>query len=363
MCGVADTMRAGTSESKTGAFAVRTVRQLPYDRVMQDQPSLPPAAAPEPRPAPRERQDRRAHPEAGRRGRRPPSRVARFMRSAGGDVVMIVLLIAAIGFIAQSIPRVLDRQRPLAQRLLERMPERPPAAVAARPGEDPRAAIVRTPEYQRDKTKFAADLVATGRMDPARADSVAGYVVRESHLRGVPPALIFGLMLTENSRFERTARSNVGAVGIMQIYPKVWLRPLGKEFGTDLESDSTNVKYGVFILSQYFKPKRGETESQSWRRAFLRYNGCVRGTNTPNCHTYPDKIQRYVEREGRTLCAGQGFYDCIAKPFRIAFLGESGGDVDLDAPNPTPKPPEERPTSVEPKREETPAPRRQLPSR
>ena len=50
--------------------------------------------------------------------------------------------------------------------------------------------------------------------------------------------------------------SNVGAVGLMQVYPKVWLK---KEFsdslGKDLASDSTNVRYGVFILDQYFHPR------------------------------------------------------------------------------------------------------------
>ena len=28
------------------------------------------------------------------------------------------------------------------------------------------------------------------------------------------------------------------------------------------------------------------------RRALLAYNGCVRGTFTPDCHLYPDKVNR-----------------------------------------------------------------------
>jgi hypothetical protein len=31
-------------------------------------------------------------------------------------------------------------------------------------------------------------------------------------------------------------------------------------------------------------------------RALLRYNGCVKGTNTPNCHTYSGKVMRYADQ-------------------------------------------------------------------
>jgi len=32
------------------------------------------------------------------------------------------------------------------------------------------------------------------------------------------------------------------------------------------------------------------------RVALLRYNGCVRGRNTPNCHLYDDKVLRHAGR-------------------------------------------------------------------
>jgi hypothetical protein len=94
------------------------------------------------------------------------------------------------------------------------------------------------------------------------------------------------------------------------------------------------MKYGVYILEEYLKPKEGQglREAQV-RRGLLKYNGCVRGTNTPNCRTYPDKIERYVERDAKSLCAGRDFYDCIARPFVRGLLGErneveeSAGDV------------------------------------
>jgi soluble lytic murein transglycosylase-like protein len=117
----------------------------------------------------------------------------------------------------------------------------------------------------------------------------------------------------------------VGAVGLMQVYPKVWLK---KEFsdslGADLASDSTNVRYGVFILSRYFNPrtKSGETRPRDYRTALLRYNGCVKGTNTPHCKNYPDKVKQYVEASAKSICDGRSFYDCIAKPIIDGLFGD-----------------------------------------
>jgi soluble lytic murein transglycosylase-like protein len=118
------------------------------------------------------------------------------------------------------------------------------------------AAIERSPEFAEQKRRFSSDLVRTGRMSQERADSIAHFAVREAFLRGVPPAVIFGVMLTENAQFISRAQSNVGAVGLMQVYPKVWLKELSKKFGqSDIAADSTNLRYGVFILSNYLKPR------------------------------------------------------------------------------------------------------------
>ena len=60
--------------------------------------------------------------------------------------------------------------------------------------------------------------------------------------------IIFGVMLTENAQFVSKARSNVGAVGLMQVYPKVWAtKEMSALLGKDIATDSTNVKYGVFM--------------------------------------------------------------------------------------------------------------------
>ncbi|MFL5470090.1 MAG: hypothetical protein ACJ8AE_09880, partial [Gemmatimonadaceae bacterium] len=47
---------------------------------------------------------------------------------------------------------------------------------------------------------------------------------------------------------------------------------------------------GVSILADLIK------RSPSVERALLRYNGCVRGTNTPHCHTYSGKVLAFAEQ-------------------------------------------------------------------
>jgi hypothetical protein len=48
----------------------------------------------------------------------------------------------------------------------------------------------------------------------------------------------------------------------------------------------------------------------------------VKGSNTPNCHTYPTKVKSYVEKLGSSICGDKTFYDCIAKPFIAGLFGK-----------------------------------------
>lgn len=273
------------------------------------------------------------------------SRASRIAR----PVIAVVTLVAAIGYTASVMRPIYAGNAPVVGDVIRAVaaPEPPPEGPfeAGRPTADSVARIEASPEFAEQKRRFAEDLVRTGRMSQARADSIAHFAVREAFLRGVPPAVIFGVMLTENAQFISRAQSNVGAVGLMQVYPKVWAKALSRKFGTtDIEADSTNLRYGVFILEHYLKPRarrRGKEPPPSpehlvaiapgsLMKGLLRYNGCVRGTNTPRCHTYPSKVQKYVEREAVSLCGGKSFYDCIAQPFMAGLLGRpssaNGGD-------------------------------------
>jgi hypothetical protein len=177
-------------------------------------------------------------------------------------------------------------------------------------------------QFETDRKAFATDLVNTGRIDSVRANEIATYAVREAYKKDIPPALVFGVLLTENSTFKSKAKSNVGAVGLMQIYPKVWVPTLGKIFGKNLRDDETNLRYGVHILSHYvYTAAKKATNATDDPRGvvstgLLRYNGCVRGTNTPNCKTYPAKVMRAVEQFAVAQCAGDA-QGCIDRPMRL----------------------------------------------
>lgn len=77
-------------------------------------------------------------------------------------------------------------------------------------------------------------------------------VVLHSGNVGLDPAWAYGLMRQE-SRFVTTARSNVGAGGLMQIMPntaKLVARQMGETYNPAALSDmNTNVRYGTYYLS------------------------------------------------------------------------------------------------------------------
>ena len=265
--------------------------------------------------------DRRADGGESRRGKRP-NRNARIAKIIGRDAALVVVTLAAIIVGIRMTNPIFTNQPKVVESLIEKAPIAKAVLDTMAPVTDTlRAAIVALPEFERDRQAFASDLVATGHMDPARADTVAYYAVREAYLRGIPPAVVFGVMLTENSRFVSSALSNVGAVGLMQVYPKVWLKALQEKFGADLSTDSTNLKYGVYILSTYIKTDKGAANAAAVNKGLLRYNGCVRGTNTPHCKNYPSKVAGYVKKQGNSICGDKSFYDCIAKPFVEGFTG------------------------------------------
>jgi hypothetical protein len=180
---------------------------------------------------------------------------------------------------------------------------------------------VGTPQFAADSAAFVADLLGTGKVNQARAEELADIAVRQSYRRRVPPALVFGVLLTENDELKSRARSNVGALGLMQIHPKPWVPPLGKIFGTNLRDDETNLKYGVYILGHLLNRQKERNPQlvafqtdQHWRTPLLSYNGCVNGTNTKDCRRYPDVVRRNVTRKARALCRGEGFEACVEKP-------------------------------------------------
>lgn len=128
----------------------------------------------------------------------------------------------------------------------------------------------------------------------ATARKISWPLVEESYRRKLDPATVMSVMLIE-SEGKPTARSFVGARGLMQVMP-FWAGHW-KSCGKDLYDIEANLCNGTSILAWYFKSHDGE------RKALMGYNGCVRGSNTPRCHTYPDKVARLRNQIRRELAA------------------------------------------------------------
>jgi len=199
------------------------------------------------------------------------------------------------------------------------------APWATGPGE----VALMSPQYEIDRRAFMEDLIRTTGITPSRADSVATFAVREAYRRRIPPALVFGVLMVENRELKSSATSTAGAVGLMQIDPSTWVNSLGKRFGTNLQNDETNLRYGVFILRHLLYDRDDDTVATdsatvhgSLRRGLLRYNGCVRGTNTKNCFRYPEIVRTRIDTFAIAQCGWRGYERCVAEPLKHALLDD-----------------------------------------
>lgn len=124
--------------------------------------------------------------------------------------------------------------------------------------------------------------------DTVHAERIATAIVAEASKRKMNPTLLVGVLLTEDAKLDPRAKSSVGARGLMQIMPF----HAGKHGcgSNDLFNVEANICYGANILQQLMR------RSPDVHRALQRYNGCVRGTNTPNCFTYSGKVLRFAEQ-------------------------------------------------------------------
>ena len=124
--------------------------------------------------------------------------------------------------------------------------------------------------------------------DRALAFRIADAIVDQARKENLDPALLVGVLLTEDASLDPRARSSVGARGLMQVMPLH-----GGKWGcgsSDLFDIESNICHGVQIL------KQAMVDAPNTRVALLRYNGCVRGRNTPNCHLYDDKVLKHAGR-------------------------------------------------------------------
>ena len=119
--------------------------------------------------------------------------------------------------------------------------------------------------------------------DPRLVRRIATALVTESRRSNVSPDILLAVLLVENPWLDPDARSPVGARGLMQVMPLH--RGHWKACPQDLDSIEGNICYGAQIFRDYVRVSDGDME-----KALLRYNGCVNGTNTPNCGNYPNTV-------------------------------------------------------------------------
>src|SRR5205085_3422182 len=128
-----------------------------------------------------------------------------------------------------------------------------------------------------------ARVITAYRDDQRLARRVATALVKEGRRARVSPDILLAVLLVENPWINPSARSPVGARGLMQVMPGH--RGQWKACPESLDEIESNICYGAQIFRSYLQEEHGEVES-----ALLRYNGCVHGTNTPNCRAYPTAV-------------------------------------------------------------------------
>lgn len=116
------------------------------------------------------------------------------------------------------------------------------------------------------------------------ADRIARAVVDEGMKKKIDPTLLVGVMLVETDNLNPRATSFMGARGLMQVMPFH-----GGRWGCkskDLYDIEGNICHGVSVLADAIH------HAPNLRVALQRYNGCVRGRNTPGCSSYSGKVLR-----------------------------------------------------------------------
>jgi soluble lytic murein transglycosylase-like protein len=124
--------------------------------------------------------------------------------------------------------------------------------------------------------------------DQSRVNRIAASVVKEGHRRNIGSALLVGVLLTENPMLDPAARSSAGAIGLMQVMP-FHAGKWGCASGNLLDVEA-NICHGVAILADNLK------SSHTLPAALLGYNGCVHGTNTPDCWRYASTVYRLARK-------------------------------------------------------------------
>ncbi len=215
-----------------------------------------------------------------RRQRAPDARWKKFLKAAlRGAGAAILLAAGTLWTIRQQHPKFL-KPGELLHLPVAVVTAQAPGTEGFQPPTDS-AALVEMKRVAYSLRKYTNDTLL--------AQRIASAIVVEGGKKNINPALLVGVLLTEDAKLDPNARSSVGARGLMQVMPF----HAGKWKGctsADLFAIDNNICHGASILADLIK------RSPNVSRALQRYNGCVRGTNTPNCGTYSGKVLKFAEQ-------------------------------------------------------------------
>jgi soluble lytic murein transglycosylase-like protein len=169
----------------------------------------------------------------------------------------------------------------------------PPRAAPARPAVDS-SALERAVVTRFSHRPLALALARRTR-NPELAYRAAAAVVREAVQLQMSPSVLGAVLLIENRGLDSSAVSGQGAVGLMQVMPMH-----AGSYGCssrDLRQVDANICHGSRLLYRYIQ------RTGSLQVALRRYNGCVRGTNTPRCERYPVRVLRTASGLRRDMLA------------------------------------------------------------
>lgn len=174
-------------------------------------------------------------------------------------------------------PAIVVARRPTLSEILDVvLRERPTAAQLAYAG--------RGDFPEGSDEAYVAEILSRRSSNKPLIHRIAAALVREGKRRNIGSQLLVGVLLTENPWLEPNATSSVGARGLMQVMPfhaGKWGCASGDLFDID-----SNICHGVAVLADNLG------RSRTLRQALRGYNGCVRGTNTPDCWKYPASVYK-----------------------------------------------------------------------
>lgn len=188
-----------------------------------------------------------------------------------------------------------------------------PAALKPKPRARPRALVptVPAPKAPRESVPVKVDSSALERAitkehaywplaialarrsgNPDVAELAAAALVQEAERQRLSPSLLGAVLLIENTPLDPDAVSSQGALGLMQVMP---IHRGNYGCSADLVDVASNICHGARILKHMVR------RTKSVPLALKRYNGCVRGRNTPRCYRYPMRVLRTASRLRREM--------------------------------------------------------------